>query len=65
MSAPENRLVDDRDIELLERYASTVLNQHQLFSLVTLQIARGLLALIQDRAARQELETIRHQEGAI
>jgi hypothetical protein len=55
MSAPENRLVDDQEIEPLQSQAITVLSQHQQFSLTTRQFAFGMLGLIRDREARQEL----------
>jgi hypothetical protein len=55
MSAPEDRLVEDQETEMLQHQALAVLSQHQQFSLIRLQIAFGVLALIRDREARQEL----------
>ncbi len=63
MSAPENRLIGDGEVERLRLDAVAVLIQHQHFDPVVQQLAIGTLALIRDRAARQELASLSRREG--
>jgi hypothetical protein len=65
MSAPEDRLIDDAEVEDLQRLAVAVLTQHQHFDRVAWQFALGMLALIRDRRARQELAAIGYREQTV
>jgi hypothetical protein len=62
MSAPEDRLISDEVVDELQREAVGVLNQHQHFDRMTWKFASGVMALIRDRGARQELAAIRYQD---
>jgi hypothetical protein len=62
MSAPEDRLIGDEELERLQRDAEDVFTKHS--EPVARQLALGALALIRDRTARQELTAIRGRESA-
>lgn len=62
--APEDRFIDDRNVEFLESTATAVLTQHQKFSAVTKHLAFGILAFRRDREARQELAIAQRREGS-
>jgi hypothetical protein len=63
MSAPEDRLIGDEAVDDLQRHAVAVLTQHQHFDRVTWQFALGMMALIRDRGARQELAAGKQRKG--
>jgi hypothetical protein len=63
--APEDRFIDDRNVEALERTATAVLHQRQNYTAVTQHLAFGILAFRRDREARQELAAAQRREVSL
>ena len=63
MSAPADRLLSDRAAERVEREARAALACAPLLPAVTQTLAIAVVALIEDRKARQELAVLTTKRG--